>query len=385
MNPKSPLIAILSQGSICSIGTNEDAIWKAYLDEQSYLSKSDFWKASLNSESELLIKEFLENQPKYKKLDRSVILSIIASENALKKAKLSTNKIGINIGSSRGATISFEEQFSFFQKEDKAQLLSSPLTTLGNISSNVARHLNLFGPLISHSITCSTALQAVANASAWLSSGMSDYFLVGGSETPLTTFTAEQMQALGIYSQLDDSFACQPLGTKDVNSMVLGEGAASFLLSRYEGQEVEAVIEGIGYGFESSSSLTGISENGQALQDAMKMALDQCTSKEPVDLILMHAPGTKKGDKSELNAIKNCFKDIPNLYSNKYKIGHTLGASGALSISLAIQCIKNETTPPIHYDNAISNDNRPIRKVMVNALGFGGNASSVVISSSNLF
>lgn len=387
MNQGSGHIAILSHGSVSSLGIQEKEIWDNYLNDSNYISHNNYWKATLSHSAEIALKELIVQYPKYRKLDRSVLLSIIASEIALKKYKLNSQQVGINIGSSRGATISFEEQYEHFSQKGSAQLLSSPLTTLGNISSNVARHLDLFGPIISHSITCSTALQAITNAYAWLKSGMSDYFLVGGSEAPLTDFTIAQMKALGIYSENKDlAYPCQPLGDLENNSMVLGEGAASFILGKYEGQPCEAIIESIGYGFETTSSLTGVSQEAQSLKDAMNMAILNSSTTEPIDLILLHAPGTLKGDESEWNAVKSIFNDEVNLYSNKFKTGHTLGASGAFSIELAILCIKNNQTPAIPYASRINNNNnRPIKKVMINAMGFGGNASSIIVSSSELF
>ena len=63
------------------------------------------------------------------------------------------------------------------------------------------------------------------------------------------------------------------------------------------------------------------------------MAL-QNTKLNQVDAIVMHAPGTIAGDQSELNAIKIVFGDeLPNLVSTKFQTGHTLGASGGLSLT----------------------------------------------------
>ena len=65
----------------------------------------------------------------------------------------------------------------------------------------MAHDLQTKGPEISHSITCSTGLHALLNGVTWLLSGMSDKFLVGGSEAALTDFTIAQMQALKVYAK----------------------------------------------------------------------------------------------------------------------------------------------------------------------------------------
>ena len=63
-----------------------------------------------------------------------------------------------------------------------------------------------------------------------------------------------------------------------------------------------------------------------------------------IDAIVMHAPGTIKGDQSEFRAIEIIFgNNIPLLTTNKWKIGHTFGSSGMLSLELAILMLQNNT------------------------------------------
>jgi len=111
----------------------------------------------------------------------------------------------------------------------------------------------------------------------------------------------------------------------------------------------------------------------------MQMALDG-NAPESVDVIVMHAPGTIKGDSSEYSAIQKVFaRQVPALTSNKWKIGHTFGASGLLSAELALLMMQQQEFIPIPY---LKNEKIPkkIQKVMVNAVGFGGNAVSVLFS-----
>lgn len=104
------------------------------------------------------------------------------------------------------------------------------------------------------------------------------------------------------------------------------------------------------------------------------------TNLSEVDVIVMHAPGTIKGDLSEYKAIQKTFgTDLPRLTTNKWKIGHTLGASGMLSIELAVLMLQHQEFISVPFIN-IQNSKNAIRKVLVNAVGFGGNAVSVLIS-----
>jgi 3-oxoacyl-(acyl-carrier-protein) synthase len=111
----------------------------------------------------------------------------------------------------------------------------------------------------------------------------------------------------------------------------------------------------------------------------MQMALESSASTD-VDAIVMHAPGTIKGDLSEYNAIQKVFgNNLPLLTTNKWKIGHTLGASGMLGIELALLMLQHQQFIPVPFAE-VPNEKRKIRKILVNAVGFGGNAVSILVS-----
>lgn len=162
---------------------------------------------------------------------------------------------------------------------------------------------------------------------------MTDRFLVGGSEASNTPFTIAQMKALKIYANNDSEFSCKTLDfNKKRNTMILGEGTAVFCLEKGIKKNALAIIEGVGYATEPLKHNISISTNADCFQKSMSMALVD-TKLENVDAIVMHAPGIVKGDLSEYNAIKIIFENkIPALTSNKWKIRHTLGASGRLSL-----------------------------------------------------
>ncbi|MDD5571780.1 MAG: beta-ketoacyl synthase N-terminal-like domain-containing protein [Bacteroidales bacterium] len=395
MTENKELIVITGYGSISPLGFEKEKIWKNYLSGKSFIRNVLFNKklypvGALNEDAENKIKDFIEKNIKLKRLDRTALMALTTAQEAFEDAGWNNEKnisAGVTIGSSRGATGMWEEYHEQFLQTGKTHLLTSPLTTLGNISSSVANYLSVEGPVISHSVTCSTAIQSIANSVAWLKAGMADKFLAGGSEAPLTKFTLAQLESLGIYSEfLNDKFPCRPLELKS-NSMVLGEGAAVFAVEKIKKEEIKsekiyAVIESAGFGFEKNPSATGISPNGENFQKAMRTAIKGCDDESEVDLILMHAPGTIAGDKAELTAIKEVFKNkIPDLYSNKFNIGHTYAASAALSMELALMIFQKQIIPDIPYKTDIRNTKKEITKIMINAAGFGGNAASLILSA----
>ncbi|OXA81817.1 3-oxoacyl-(acyl-carrier-protein) synthase [Flavobacterium aquidurense] len=381
-------ISITAFSSISPLGNNVAEVWEKYLDNkhcfsQQFLDQQETSVAALSAESKQIVAEIRESDPKYKFLDDSVLFALAASRKAVEQAGWKLDDIfGINIGSSRGATDLFEKHYKTYIDTGKAQTLASPTTTLGNISSWIAHDLQSVGPEISHSITCSTALHAVLNGVAWLKSGMADKFLVGGSEAPLTDFTIAQMRALKIYSRINPEEESWPNLAFDFdktqNTMILGEGAAVCCLEAGEAENAIAYITGVGYATEILEHNISISAEADCFQKSMKMALKD-ENLEDIDVIVMHAPGTIKGDLTELRAIEKVFgSKLPLLTTNKWKIGHTFGASGILSLELALLMIEHDRFIGVPFGEK-QNQVKPIKKVMINAVGFGGNAVSILI------
>ncbi len=379
-------IAITSLSSISPLGKTPDVVWENYLLDTTLISRREFneqlqFVATIPIAIRNEIAILRDSDSKYKALDETVLLALLVSRQAIHNAGWRVgDEFGINIGSSRGATQLFEKYHKEFLETGKTSTLASPTTTLGNISSWVAHDLKNRGPEISHSITCSTALHAVLNAVAWLQSGMATKFLVGGSEAPLTAFTIAQMNALKIYSKETEVYPCRAFDfSKTKNSMVLGEAASVACLELGEQENALAYIEGIGYATDDIEHNISISDEANCFQKSMKMALKGINPSE-IDAIVMHAPGTLKGDTSEYKAIQKVFgANHPMLTTNKWKVGHTFGASGMLSLEMAILMMQHNHFIAVPYAEA-QVLRQEIRKVLINAVGFGGNAVSIVLS-----
>ncbi|MAZ27834.1 MAG: beta-ketoacyl synthase [Cytophagaceae bacterium] len=348
------------------------------------------WVGRLPHGLQVEIQKIRDENRNYQGLDDSVLYAMFTSREAVKHAQWQSGSgYGINIGSSRGATQLFEHYYSAFAKDKHTETLASPTTTLGNISSWVAQDLQNDGPEISHSITCSTALHALLNGVAWLRSGMCERFLVGGSEAALTPFTIAQMRAMKTYSRANENtgYPCRALDPdKKENTMVLGEGAASACLELGACKNALAYVTGVGYATETLTHAVSVTKEADCFQKSMKMALG---GKSPalIDAIVMHAPGTMLGDASEAGAILKVFgESLPLLTTNKWKLGHTFGASGLLNLELAIAILQKQKILEIPYVSPQTQrlnkigTGKEIKNILVNAVGFGGNAVSILVS-----
>jgi len=370
---------------VSPLGSDTHSIREAYTSKATAIQKKrfgahEYWVAPLMETDQARLAAIRLSEAKYKNLDPSVIMALDVSRRAVAQAGWQAgDAIGINIGSSRGATQLFEQFHHEFITTGKTATLSSPTTTLGNLSSWVAHDLKSAGPEISHSITCSTALHAILNAVAWLEAGMADRFIAGGSEAPLTPFTLAQMQALKIYSRETEGYPCKAMDLDKLrNTMVLGEGAGVVALER-DTENALAYITGLGWATDELEHNISISDEAVCFQKSMTMAMGDLPLSE-IDAIVMHAPGTIKGDLSEYKAIQKVFGDnLPLLTTNKWKMGHAFGASGIFSLELALLMLQEQTFLGTPFD-AHFILNKPMRHVLINAVGFGGNAVTIRVS-----
>ena len=151
------------------------------------------------------------------------------------------------------------------------------------------------------------------------------------------------------------------------------------MFGKWSKENALAIIEGIGYATEVLEHNVSISTEAECFQKSMKMALGDVALEE-IDAIVMHAPGTIKGDASEVKAIQKVFGDkTPLLTSNKWKLGHTFATSGMLSVELAVMMLKEQQFISVPFIEK-QQSNKKLNKILVNAVGFGGNAVSVLLS-----
>jgi len=417
MSDSPDLLVIRGRGRVNALGT-EGSAYSAVTSspfQTQVVGAHWFPVAQLPTAAETALVALQRSHPAYRQLDRTVLLALLAArqataeagwqpetgvaESTIENQQPTTNKqqqnITVSIGSSRGATERLEQFHTDFLTTGAVPAAASPLTTLGNVASWVAFDAGSNnGTALSHSSTCSSAFQALGNAVAWLRAGMATRFLAGGTEAPLTDFTLAQMHALGIYATFPaPEWPCRP-GAGRPSTFVLGEGAAVFALEKVSAATLAAerqqqparpvfVLESVGFGFEAIASKTGLSPDGQHFQQAIRHALHQAGyAPADIDAVVLHSPGTPAGDASERAALRAVFGEkLPPLLSNKWLLGHTLGASAALSLDFALHVLATQQWPaaPFATDLAAA-PTQPIRRILINAAGFGGNAASAIVS-----
>lgn len=373
-------IGIKGIGSISPLGNHSMAVSSYQDDNHCFSEVHDALGATLPTSIKTKIDTIRSSDKRFKYLDKSTILAMVAAKDALAQTDWNAESFGVAMGTSRGAAESLEKSHQTYLTEQQCATTTSPLTTMGNLSYWAGEYTRSNAVNLSHSVTCSSSFHALLNAISWIEAGWQERFLVGGAEAPLTAFFIEQMKALRIYASKDEvAYPNQSLNfSKKSNTMLLGEGASCLAIEKSKpGESYLGRIIGMGVGTEPIVHHTSITERGDNIYKAMQMATAE-VDLSSIDVVVMHAPGTILGDKSEANAVEDLFgKNAPYMTSNKWKIGHTLGASGVLSIEMALIMLEQQSiiSPPF----VSSPPQIKPQRILVNAMGFGGNAVSVLL------
>jgi 3-oxoacyl-[acyl-carrier-protein] synthase II len=181
---------------------------------------------------------------------------------------------------------------------------------------------------------------------------------------------------------------------------VLGEGAAVLVLERRRhaearGARIWARVAGAGATCDGSHLVapdpTG-HWNAEAIGKALRTAR---MGPSDISCVSAHATATVVGDLAEAEALKKAFNGALSgicVTALKSSFGHMIGASGAVAAAVAAMSVRNKAVPPTrnldHLDPAIDLDvvlktARPLpagAAVLVNAAGFGGHNTAIVIA-----
>src|SRR5690606_31159290 len=260
----------------------------------------------------------------------------------------------------------------------------------GDSSHKIADYLGIKGFVSTISTACSSAANAILMRARLVQAGRVDRIIVGGTDA-LSKFTINGFKTLMI---LSDEF-CKPFDNNR-KGLNLGEAAAYLVLEseqvvKKEKKQVLAYLSGYGNANDAFHQ-TASSDNGEGAYLAMRKALEVAgLSPDEIGYINVHGTATPNNDLSEGRALQRAFGDsVPLFSSTKAFTGHTLAAAAAIEAVYSILSIRNEVVfPNLNFDTPMSEINlvpqtelvyRPIKHVLSNSFGFGGNCSTLIFS-----
>jgi nodulation protein E len=252
---------------------------------------------------------------------------------------------GSCVGGQSTEDVGFHEVYKL--GHNRVHPLTIPKTMANAGASHISMEFGVTGPSFTVSTACASAGHAIGQALLMVRCGQTDLALAGGSEAPFSFGILKAWEAMRVVSPE----TCRPF-SKDRRGMVLGEGAAMFVLEPLEaalarGARVHAEIVGFGMSADACH-ITQPSSEGAAR--AMRAALrDAGLAPERIGYINAHGTGTAANDVTETAAIRTVFgahADKLAVSSTKSMHGHALGAAAAIECMAAALALRDGILPP---------------------------------------
>ncbi len=271
---------------------------------------------------------------------------------------------------------------------------------LGNLAAGqIAIAHQIQGPCYTVNTACSSGADALSVAAMLLRAGEAYSMVVVGAESgicPLMIGTLSKAMALSRRNDAPEK-ACRPFDAGR-DGFVMGEGSGALILeteahARARGAKIYCELAGYANNTDAHH-VTAPHPDGRGAAACMWRAL-QNAGMQPGEIgyINTHGTSTHAGDVAETRAIKQVFGDaVPPISSTKGATGHMMGAGGVTEVISCILALRDGVLPPtLNYEtpdpdcdlDCVPNTARraAISAAMSNALGFGGQNSSVIVRS----
>lgn len=256
-----------------------------------------------------------------------------------------------------------------------------------SVSLYLQSHNQIHGIVNTFNTACSSSANAIMYGCRLIKNGLAKRAIVGGTDS-LSKFTVNGFNALRILS----GQPCRPFD-ESRDGLNLGEGAAFLVLEREDdaaGKNIYGAVAGYG-NTNDAYHPSSLSDEATGPRMAMQCAL-AVAKLEPSDigLINAHGTGTENNDKVESRAMLDIFGQPPAFSSTKSYTGHTLGAAGAIEAVYSLFNLHyQEAYPNLQFGQPITGtglkplqayQKLPVKHVMSNSFGFGGNCTSLIFS-----
>ena len=399
---KSTPIAVAGAGIISAIGHNTGECLLAL--ETSHAGMGDITWLDTVHRGQIPVAEVKAGNAKLEELagvigvtgvagsvSRTALLSLIAAREALDHAAIP------EMGRWRSGFVSantvggMDRTENFFFRGGRGRLREIVQHECGYSTEWVGDRLGIRDYQTTVSTACSSSANAIGFGARLIRHGLLDIVVAGGTDA-LTKFTLNGFNSLMI---LDREW-CKPFDAER-QGLNLGEGAGYVVLvSDAVARTLPAPVDCVLSGFANANDAyhqTASSPDGRGSWLAMKTALER-SGLQPgdIDYINLHGTGTHNNDLAEGTAIRRLFDPhYPKMSSTKSFTGHTLGAAGGIEAVFSVLAVRHDLVyPNLRFrvpmpelpfvpETTLIRD-VPIRHVLSNSFGFGGNCSSLVFS-----
>ncbi len=322
---------------------------------------------------------------------RTFLLGLLAAREACSDAGIETGmkRTGFISGTSVGGMDRSEVFYESFRNDpEQGDIRLTASHDCADSTLRMAKLLGITGFTTTISTACSSAANAILLGARLINSGRLDTVIAGGTDA-LCRFTLNGFNSLKIL----DKELCRPYDNSRAG-LNLGEGAGYIVLQNEKAMRRQPYCRLTGYANTNDAfHQTGSSPEGNGAFRAMNEAITMAgITPDEVSYINVHGTGTPLNDLSESRAMLRLFKNhVPSFASVKGYIGHALGGSEGIEAVYSALCVaRGIVLPNLRFTTPIEetmltpvvrySEGNPIRHVLSNAFGFGGNETSLLFS-----
>ncbi|UCC95076.1 MAG: beta-ketoacyl-[acyl-carrier-protein] synthase family protein [Candidatus Omnitrophota bacterium] len=365
-------IAVTGIGVISPAGLKKETFWANLKASRSFVDEIKRFDASLYPSRiagqihELDAYSHLSSRL-LKKIDVFSHMALVASEEAIKDAKLDLDavdkqRVGAFMGNALGGWLFAETELRDMYLEGREGI--SPYMASAWFPAAPQGQITIYYGLKGYSKTV-VADKASSALAVWygakvLKDRKNDFVLAGGMEAPVTPYALLCANTNGSLSKNNTNprSAYRPYDLYR-DGFVIGEGSGIVLLERENdaqkrGVHIHGFIKGVGFSCDGVHRIR-YSLNTDALEFALRQCLDDCGwQKDDIDYICLDAEATVASDAAEAKALKGVFgsflKNIA-LSAPKSMFGNLLGAQTSLDLIATLLSLQhNLVLPTINFE-----------------------------------
>lgn len=402
-------VVVTGLGLVSPLGNTVESSFTAMIEGKNgidFITLEDVtnWKVKLAGEVKNLNFEAFIDRKEVKRSDRSVLLALIAADEAYKQAKLEgadidRTRFGLFVGSGIGGLNTIQEEVTTYatRGQDRMSPFFIPNSIINLIGAKIGIKYQIYGPNLPQVTACSAATNSIGEAFRYIRDGYLDIAMTGGAEAPVNGIGVGGFASMKALNTSNNPNRASIPFDAERSGFVIAEGAGIIMLEEYEHavkRGAPILAELVGYGTTTDAfHMTSPDEEAKGITNCLLQALkDAKLNPSDIGYINAHGTSTVLNDKYETMGIKKAFGEAAygiNISSTKSMTGHALGAAGAIESIAVIKAVQTGIIPPtINYQqpdpdcdlNYTPNAavKRDITYGMNINIGFGGQNAAII-------
>lgn len=398
-------VVITGYGIVSCLGNNKSEVLESLQNGKSGIKYQEIYKeqglrSHIAGSIDINLKEQIGRKD-LRFMSASSAYAYVAMKEAIEQSGLEDDQVsnirtGLIIGAGGSSSESIVESVDKLRAGGIRKV--GPYVVTKSMSSGISACLatpyKIKGLNYSLSSACATSTHCIGLAMEQIQFGKQDIIFAGGGEEEHWSLSMmfDGMGALSTKYNDTPEKASRPYD-QSRDGFVIAGGAGVVVVESLEHAQARGaniIAEIVGYGA-TSDGYNMVAPSGEGAVRCMKMALE--TVDGEIDYLNAHGTSTPVGDLTELEAVKEVFKEkMPKTTSTKSLSGHSLGAAGVHETIYSMLMMENnfisasanlnELDEKIDVGTPIVNekiDDIELNTIMSNSFGFGGTNATLIL------